>query len=88
MCFFYDLRDRPCEFFYLYNFCVIEPMLCPGQVVIMDNLAAHKVAGVHQLIESTGTRLLYQPPCSPDFNPIEQAGPRSNRCCARPRPEA
>jgi transposase len=42
-------------------------------VVIMDNLAAHKVAGVRQLIESTGARLLYLPPYSPDFNPIEQA---------------
>jgi transposase len=55
----------------------LEQILCPqlqaGQVVIMDNLAAHKVAGVRQLIESTGARLLYLPPYSPDFNPIEQA---------------
>jgi transposase len=55
----------------------LEQVLCPtlrcGQVVIMDNLAAHKVAGVRQLIESTGARLLYLPPYSPDFNPIEQA---------------
>lgn len=52
---------------------VLCPRLRPGQVVIMDNLAAHKVAGVHQLIEATGARLLYLPPYSPDFNPIEQA---------------
>ena len=55
----------------------LEQVLCPqlqsGQVVIMDNLAAHKVAGVRQLIEATGARLLYLPPYSPDFNPIEQA---------------
>lgn len=52
---------------------VLCPRLRPGQVVIMDNLAAHKVAGVRPLIESTGARLLYLPPYSPDFNPIEQA---------------
>ena len=52
---------------------VLCPQLQPGQVVIMDNLAAHKVAGVRQLIEATGARLLYLPPYSPDFNPIEQA---------------
>jgi transposase len=52
---------------------VLCPGLRPGQVVIMDNLAAHKVAGVRPLIESTGARLLYLPPYSPDFNPIEQA---------------
>jgi transposase len=55
----------------------LEQVLCPrlraGQVVIMDNLAAHKVAGVRPLIENTGARLLYLPPYSPDFNPIEQA---------------
>ena len=38
----------------------------------MDNLAAHKVAGVRALIEATGARLLYLPPYSPDFNPIEK----------------
>jgi len=55
----------------------LEQVLCPrlraGQVVIIDNLAAHKVAGVRSLIETTGARLLYLPPYSPDFNPIEQA---------------
>ena len=42
-------------------------------MVIMDNLAAHKVAGVRQAIESCGATLLYLPPYSPDFNPIENA---------------
>lgn len=52
---------------------VLCPGLCPGQVVIMDNLSAHKVAGVRELIASRGARLIYLPPYSPDFNPIEQA---------------
>lgn len=54
----------------------LEQVLCPqlraGHCVVMDNLAAHKVAGVRGLIEATGARLLYLPPYSPDFNPIEK----------------
>ncbi len=42
-----------------------------GDVVILDNLATHKVAGVRQAIEGAGARLEYLPPYSPDFNPIE-----------------
>ena len=49
------------------------PRLQPGQVVILDNLSAHKVAGVRELVEARGARLVYLPPYSPDFNPIEQA---------------
>ena len=52
---------------------VLCPRLQPGQVVVMDNLPAHKVEGVRSLIESVGAELLYLPPYSPDFNPIEQA---------------
>lgn len=52
---------------------VLAPRLQPGQLVILDNLAAHKVDGVRLLIESRGAHLLYLPPYSPDFNPIEQA---------------
>ena len=54
---------------------VLCPQLRPGQVVVvvMDNLGAHKVAGVRQRIEATGAELRYLPPYSPDFNPIEQA---------------
>ena len=44
-----------------------------GDVVIMDNLAAHKVKGVRAAIEAVGARVVYLPPYSPDFNPIEQA---------------
>lgn len=51
---------------------ILAPTLSPGDVVILDNLSAHKVAGVRQAIEATGARLLYLPPYSPDFNPIEQ----------------
>lgn len=51
---------------------VLCPQLRPGQVVVMDNLSAHKVEGVRGLIEATGARLSYLPPYSPDFNPIER----------------
>jgi len=49
----------------------LVPTLQPEDLVIMDNLATHKVAGVREAIESAGARLLYLPPYSPDFNPIE-----------------
>lgn len=52
---------------------VLCPQLQPGQVVIMDNLSAHKVHGVREQIEARGARLIYLPAYSPDFNPIEQA---------------
>jgi len=49
------------------------PSLCAGQVVVMDNLSAHKGEKVRELIEERGCELLYLPPYSPDLNPIEQA---------------
>jgi transposase len=52
---------------------VLSPMLRPGQVVVMDNLTAHKGERVKELIEERGCELLYLPPYSPDFNPIEEA---------------
>ena len=52
---------------------MLAPTLRPGDIVVMDNLPAHKVAGVRETIEAAGARLLYLPPYSPDFNPIEQA---------------
>ena len=52
---------------------VLVPELTPGDVVIMDNLPAHKVGGVRQAIEAAGASLIYLPPYSPDFNPIEMA---------------
>jgi transposase len=50
----------------------LAPSLAPGDVVVLDNLAAHKVDGVHQAIRAAGAFLLYLPPYSPDLNPIEQ----------------
>lgn len=55
----------------------LEQVLCPklraGDVVIMDNLSAHKVAGIRDLIEGSSAKLIYLPPYSPDLNPIEKA---------------
>ena len=50
----------------------LVPTLCPGDIVILDNLPAHKVAGVREALEAVGARLVYLPPYSPDLNPIEQ----------------
>jgi transposase len=60
------------DVFLAYLDYVLCPQLKPGQTVIMDNLAAHKIEGVRQRIEATGARLRYLPPYSPDFNPIER----------------
>jgi transposase len=51
---------------------VLAPTLAEGDIVVMDNLGSHKVAGVREAIEARGARLLYLPAYSPDFNPIEQ----------------
>jgi len=55
----------------------VEQVLCPtlaaGDVVVLDNLSAHKVKGVEELIQARGAALLYLPPYSPDLNPIEKA---------------
>lgn len=52
---------------------ILVPALTEGDSVVMDNLPAHQVRGVRELIEATGARLLYLPPYSPDLNPIELA---------------
>ncbi len=52
---------------------VLAPSLRPGQLVIMDNLSAHKGDRVRELVEERGCELLYLPPYSPDLNPIEEA---------------
>ncbi len=52
---------------------VLAPELKPGDIVVMDNLPAHKVTGVREAIEGAKAHLLYLPPYSPDFNPIEMA---------------
>jgi transposase len=61
------------DIFLAYVEQVLCPRLRPGQVVILDNLSAHKVAGVRERIAAAGAQLLYLPPYSPDLNPIEQA---------------
>jgi transposase len=52
---------------------VLVSELSPGDIVIMDNLPAHKVTGIREMIEDARAGLLYLPPYSPDFNPIELA---------------
>ena len=49
------------------------PVLRIGDIVVMDNLSSHKVAGIRQAIEAAGAELRYLPPYSPDLNPIELA---------------
>lgn len=52
---------------------ILAPKLRPGDLVVMDNLSSHKVAGVRQAIEQAGAAVRYLPPYSPDLNPIELA---------------
>ena len=52
---------------------VLVPELKPGDIVVMDNLGSHKGAGIRAAIEAAGANLLYLPPYSPEFNPIENA---------------
>ena len=61
------------EAFLIYVKHFLAPTLTPGDIVIMDNLPAHKGADVRRSIEATGARLMFLPPYSPDFNPIENA---------------
>lgn len=51
----------------------LAPTLSPGQIVMLDNLSAHKAESIRQAIEARGCVLLFLPPYSPDFTPIEQA---------------
>ncbi len=61
------------EIFLAYVEQFLAPTLKPGDIVIVDNLASHKVTGVREAIEAAGARLIYLPAYSPDLNPIEQA---------------
>jgi transposase len=58
---------------------VLAPSLRKGQVVVMDNLSAHKAERIRELIEEWGCELLYLPPYSPDLNPIEEAFSKMKR---------
>ena len=59
--------------FIAYVHQVLVPGLSPGDIVIMDNLSSHKAPAARDAIEAAGAKLLFLPPYSPDFNPIEQA---------------
>ena len=59
--------------FLTYLETILVPSLSAGDIVVMDNLPAHKVAGARKLIEAANATLIYLPPYSPDFNPIEMA---------------
>lgn len=51
---------------------VLLPALRPGDILVMDNLAVHKVQGILERIDAAGIRVLFLPPYSPDYNPIEK----------------
>lgn len=61
------------EMFTAYAETILAPTLSQGGIVILDNLPAHKVAGAREAIEAVGATMMFLPPYSPDFNPIEQA---------------
>lgn len=61
------------DWFEAYVDQVLVPDLRRGDIVIMDNLSSHKRASIRDLIEAAGARLMFLPPYSPDFNPIEKA---------------
>jgi transposase len=61
------------EVFETYLYGVLAPTLQAGQVVVMDNLSAHKGGRMREIVEGCGCELLYLPPYSPDLNPIEEA---------------
>jgi transposase len=76
----HDRLTAPCVFdgpmnaecFRAYVEQCLVPTLRPGDIVILDNLSSHKVAGIREAIEAVGARVRYLPPYSPDLNPIEQ----------------
>lgn len=64
------------------------PEMQPGSIVVCDNLPAHKVAGIRQCLEEAGMGLLYLPPYSPDFNPIEQVFAKTKALLSRAAPRS
>jgi hypothetical protein len=65
---------------------VLAQTWAPGDMVILDNLPAHKGSAVREAVEAKGVRLLFLPPYSPDFNPIENAFAKLRRCSEKPPP--
>ena len=76
------------EVFEAYLEGVLAPTLSPGQVVVMDNLSAHKGGRVKEILEGAGCELVYLPPYSPDFNPIEQAFSKVKHALRRAAPRS
>ena len=68
------------EVFLIYVREVLVPTLTRGDIVVMDNLSSHRVAGIKEAIEAAGARLEYLPPYSPDFNPIEKCWSKVKTC--------
>lgn len=64
------------------------PEMAPGSIVVADNLPAHKVAGIRSCLEEAGMGLLYLPPYSPDFNPIEQVFAKIKKLLRRMAPRS
>jgi transposase len=67
---------------------VLLPTLAAGEVVVMDNLGAHKVPRVRQLIEGVGAHLKFLPPYSPDLNPIELAWSKVKQLMRKAKPRS
>lgn len=63
----------------------LAPSLRSGDIVIIDNLPAHKLEQVREIIEAAGATLRYLPPYSPDLNPTNRASQSSRRSCAKPK---
>jgi transposase len=68
------------EVFHAYAEQVLGPTLRPGDIVVLDNLSAHKTTAIREVIAGRGAQLLYLPPYSPDLAPIEQAWSKIKTC--------
>lgn len=67
---------------------ILLPTLRPGDILVMDNLASHKVSGVAEMVQSAGVELLYLPPYSPDLNPIEMMWSKIKAFLRKHRPRS
>ncbi|WP_394821844.1 transposase [Pendulispora albinea] len=73
------------EIFEAYVEQFLVPELRPGDITVMDSLSVHKMLCVRRLIERAGAKLLFLPPYSPDYSPIEPAWSKSKHCFDAPR---
>jgi transposase len=73
--------------FLTYLETILVPSLSAGDIVVMDNLPAHKVAGARKLIEAANATLIYLPPYSPDLTRSRWPSLSSKRCCEKPQRE-